>query len=293
MRRFLILLAAAAFCFADDAPGAVSAAAPAADGAVAAAEPDSVAIYRKLIREEAAGADFGANFVGMAFSGLFLGAGTGFAISSNVAAVYENQARLGNYAAGSALVGVPLFVFNLVSYQSHKRHADARDAWQDALERRLARLADENRSESEEEAEDEAEVAELYARLIAREANEARYGAKFALIAVSGAFVGAGVAFLASVHYTHDPDAFLDLGPVIPLLLGVGALTTGVPLMIYGVCSYRSASRHDAKREAHREELERRLERRAGERRSAAKIMVVPAVDVVRVGAGANLVVAF
>ena len=228
----------------------------------------------------------------MAFSGLFLGAGTGFAISSNVA-VDENQARLGNYAAGSALVGVPLFVFNLVSYQSHKRHADARDAWQDALERRLARLADENRSESEEEAEDEAEVAELYARLIAREANEARYGAKFALIAVSGAFVGAGVAFLASVRYTHDPDAFLDLGPVIPLLLGVGALTTGVPLTIYGVCAYRSASRHDAKREAHREELERRLERRAGERRSAAKIMVVPAVDVVRVGAGANLVVAF
>lgn len=299
MNRFLLILAAAAaFCFADDvaAPAtqdALSATGNEAAAPMAATEPDSVAIYRELIKQEAASADFGANFVGMAISSAFVGMGVALSSSKSFTSDDENRSHLGSAAAGAFLFAVPAFVFNLVAYNSHKAHADKREEYRDALKRRLARDADATALDGPDDFENEVDLVEHYGNLIRREAEQAHYGANFVGIAVSGALVGASVGFLLAMPYAHTPDCWPDLGPVAAFLWGVGSFSVGVPLMAYNIYAYHSHKKHADRRDAYRDELERRLGRKPAEERSSAQVLLVPTVDVANSGAGLNLAILF
>ena len=298
MNRFLLILAAAAaFCFADDvaAPAtqdALSATGNEAAAPMAATEPDSIAIYRELIKQEEAGANFGANFVGMTISSALMGAGIALSSSRNFTVGYENSSHLRLASTGAFLFAVPAFVFNLVAYHSHKTHANRRDEHRDALERLLARDAD-AAADGQDGFEDEVDLVELYGNLIRREAEQAHYGANFVGIAVSGALVGAGFGFLLAMPYAHNHDSFLDVGPVIAFLFGMASFSAGVPLLAYNIHAYRFHKAHADRRDAYREELERRLGRRPAEKRNAAQVLFFPTVDAANSGAGLNLAILF
>ena len=312
MNRFLLILAAAAaFCFADDiampvaqdslpASEVVTAAAQgtlsAAGTEAVADEPDSVAIYRELIKQEAASADFGANFVGMAFSSALMGAGVAFAFTSSFDYILrENRNTLLGLSAISLAFALPTFFSNVNAYGAHKKHAERRDAYRDALERRLERDATFSAADDEDDGAITPEEVENYRKLIKREADQARYGANIFGIAFSGILIGAGIGFLVSVPYVHDPDPddWLDLAPAVAATFGFMSLSLGVPVFAFNIYAYHSHKKHAARRDAYRDELERRLGRKPAEERSSAQVLLVPTVDVANSGAGLNLAILF
>ena len=318
-RILFLLLSAAALCFADDvAAPADSASAPAqetatasvgqdtlsgagteavADAPITADEPDSVAIYRELIKQEEAGADFGANFVGMAFSSALMGAGVAFAFTSSFDYILrENRNTLLGLSAISLAFALPTFFSNVNAYGAHKKHAERRDAYRDALERRLERDATFSAADDEDDGAITPEEVENYRKLIKREADQARYGANIFGIAFSGILIGAGIGFLVSVPYVHDPDPddWLDLAPAVAATFGFMSLSLGVPVFAFNIYAYHSHKKHAARRDAYRDELERRLGRKPKEEeRSSAQVLFVPTVDVANSGAGLNLAVLF
>lgn len=313
MNRFLLILAAAAaFCFADDiampvaqdslpASEVVTAAAQgtlsAAGTEAVADEPDSVAIYRELIKQEEAGADFGANFVGMAFSSVLMGAGVAFALTSSFDYILrENRNTLLGLSAISLAFALPTFFSNVNAYGAHKKHAERRDAYRDALERRLERDATFSAADDEDDGAITPEEVENYRKLIKREADQARYGANIFGIAFSGILIGAGIGFLVSVPYVHDPDPddWLDLAPAVAATFGFMSLSLGVPVFAFNIYAYHSHKKHAARRDAYRDELERRLGRKPKEEeRAGAQVLLVPTVDVANSGAGLNLAILF
>ncbi len=315
-RVLFLLLSAAALCFADDvAAPADSASAPAQETATAsvgqdtlsgagteavapmvADGPDSVAIYRELIKQEAAGADFGANFVGMAISSTLVGAGVALVMAGGFDRISpENRDMLWGVAAITLAFGLPAFILNIDAYKSHKAHAARRDAYRNALEDRLARDANLSAADDEDYGENAPDIVEYYTKLIKQEADQAHYGANIFGIAFSGILIGAGIGFWLSVPYVHDhdPDAWLDLGPAVAAIFGSISLSLGVPVFAYNIYAYHSHKKHADRRDAYRDELERRLGRKPAEERTGAQVLLVPTVDVANSGAGLNLAILF
>ena len=206
MNRFpLILLAAAAFCFADDvampvaqdslpASEVVTAAAQdtlsaagteaVADAPITADEPDSVAIYRELIKQENAQANYKSSQTGIVVgAGLAIGGGIWFAAAYDRHQTWKRDfdARMrarpdtlpiseiftplgdsieasghkvtfaveGFMSLGIALAGAAIFGFSVKAYNSRKVHADKRDEYQGSLERLQRRQEEEERSSAQ------------------------------------------------------------------------------------------------------------------------------------------------
>ena len=207
MNRFpLILLSAAAFCFADDvAAPADSASAPAqetatasvgqdtlsgagteavADAPITADQPDSVAIYRELIKQENAQANYKSSQTGIVVgAGLAIGGGIWFATAYDRHQTWKRDfdARMrarpdtlpiseiftplgdaieasghkvtfaveGFMSLGIALAGAAIFGFSVKAYNSRKVHADKRDEYQGSLERLQRRQEEEERSSAQ------------------------------------------------------------------------------------------------------------------------------------------------
>ena len=200
MNRFpLILLAAAAFCFADDVAMPVAqdslpaseVVTAAAQGTLSAAgieavaeEPDSVAIYRELIKQENAQANYKSSQTGIVVgAGLAIGGGIWFATAYDRHQTWKRDfdARMrarpdtlpiseiftplgdaieasghkvtfaveGFMSLGIALAGAAIFGFSVKAYNSRKVHADKRDEYQGSLERLQRRQEEEERSSAQ------------------------------------------------------------------------------------------------------------------------------------------------
>ena len=200
LRVLFLLLAAAAFCFADDvAAPADSASAPAQETATAsvgqdtlsgagteavADEPDSVAIYRELIKQEDAQANYKSSQTGIVVgAGLAIGGGIWFATAYDRHQTWKRDfdARMrarpdtlpiseiftplgdaieasghkvtfaveGFMSLGIALAGAAIFGFSVKAYNSRKVHADKRDEYQGSLERLQRRQEEEERSSAQ------------------------------------------------------------------------------------------------------------------------------------------------
>lgn len=118
------------------------------EGPVPADESDIVAIYRGLIADEAEQADVGANLVGFAIAGALIGSGiAGFVANSYY---YDDgnvdYSKYGSWGLQAVVMGVPILVYNVFAYRSHKMHAALRDEYHDALERHLKRKAEKRNS---------------------------------------------------------------------------------------------------------------------------------------------------
>ncbi|MBO7500806.1 MAG: hypothetical protein J6T45_05615 [Fibrobacterales bacterium] len=205
-RVLFLLLSAAALCFADDvAAPADSASAPAqetatasvgqdtlsgagteavADAPITADEPDSVAIYRELIKQENAQANYKSSQTGIVVgAGLAIGGGIWFAtvwdrhqalkrevaehkrtksaaqnlgdvfgeiaFSAGAAAASVVDVMEGYLSLGVGLAGAAIFGFSVKAYNSRKVHADKRDEYQGSLERLQRRQEEEERSSAQ------------------------------------------------------------------------------------------------------------------------------------------------
>ena len=205
-RVLFLLLSAAALCFADDvAAPADSASAPAqetatasvgqdtlsgagteavADAPITADEPDSVAIYRELIKQENAQANYKSSQAGIVVgAGLAIGGGIWFATvwdrhqawkrdfdarmraRPDTLPISEIFTPLGDAIEASghkvtfavegfmslsiALAGAAIFGFSVKAYNSRKAHAAKRDEYQDSLERLQRRREEEERNSAQ------------------------------------------------------------------------------------------------------------------------------------------------
>ena len=196
-RILFLLLSAAAFCFADDVaapaaqdspppPEVVTAADPAdsSEAPSIADEPDSVAIYRNLIKQENAQADYKSSLAGIvAGAGLAIGGGIWFAAAydrhqtwkrdfdarmrarPDTLPISEIFTPLGDAIEASghkvtfavegfmslsiALAGAAIFGFSVKAYNSRKAHAAKRDEYQDSLERLQRRREEEERNSAQ------------------------------------------------------------------------------------------------------------------------------------------------
>ena len=199
-RVLFLLLSAAALCFADDvAAPADSASAPAQETATAsvgqdtlsgagteavADAPDSVAIYREMIKQENAQANYKSSQTGIVVgAGLAIGGGIWFAAAYDRHQTWKRDfdARMrarpdtlpiseiftplgdaieasghkvtfaveGFMSLGIALAGAAIFGFSVKAYNSRKVHADKRDEYQGSLERLQRRQEEEERSSAQ------------------------------------------------------------------------------------------------------------------------------------------------
>ena len=112
-------------------------------------EIDSAEIYQNLIAEENLDANYTPNVVGIVFGSVFTGTGT-FFLSFGIYGFFYKYSKPESFSdiGGSALslistfcsipmfsIGIPLLVHNINKYSNRKKHANKRDAYQDALNR--------------------------------------------------------------------------------------------------------------------------------------------------------------
>ncbi len=121
-------------------------------------EIDSISIYYRLINEENANANYGANVAGMIIGGGLTGLGIVFLISAatseppktDKSKSFTEQFGEGiGYSVGVYLTtiagiiftfgGVPLFIYNINKYSERKGHAEYRDAYKKALDQYLSK----------------------------------------------------------------------------------------------------------------------------------------------------------
>ena len=120
-------------------------------------EIDSISIYYRLINEENANANYGANTVGMIMGGGLTGLGIVFLISAATSKPSTDNSKskaeqfgeaMGNsvgvfIATFAGIIftfgGVPLFIYNINKYSERKRHAEYRDAYKKALDQYLSK----------------------------------------------------------------------------------------------------------------------------------------------------------
>ena len=270
MRRFLFLLSlAAALC--------------------SAAEPDSVAIYGELVAREDAKAEVAGGIAEMALSGALVGAAV--SIFASAAASSTDDARaLAGASALPAVVGVPLFVHGYIGYSSGKEHAARREAWRDALERRLEREAYGERDSARTGGEGERDAVEIYRSLIAEESEKTDYAANCFGFVVSGLLVGTGIGLGIAADHLDDGG---DNSPSARERWGSASFLAGLALFAHNALAYKSRREHEAMRDSYRDEFEKHLARKAERRRRATQVLLVPTVDVANAGGGLNLAVLF
>ncbi len=270
MRRFLFLLSlAAALC--------------------SAAEPDSVAIYGELVAREDAKAEVAGGIAEMALSGALVGAAVSIFASAAASSTDDVRALVGAYAL-PAVVGVPLFVHGYIGYSSGKEHAARREAWRDALERRLEREAYGERDSARTGGEGGRDIVEIYRSLIAEESERTDYAANCFGFVVSGLLVGTGIGLAIASNSLEN--GYAESSSPRESLARLSFLA-GLALFAHNALAYKSRREHEALRDSYRDEFEKHLTRKAERRRRATQVLLVPTVDVANAGGGASVVVAF